>query len=118
MRDKQKVTLYISPELHRKLKIKAAVDSEPMSALAERALTFYLMNPDAVDEVESCQGQSHKVHKCPECETSLLLKEGDIVTLGTQPEIVFDGDLDMSGRVGDKEHSEPEQHDREELVPC
>ena len=32
MQDKQKVTLYLPPELHRELKIKAAVEAEPMSA--------------------------------------------------------------------------------------
>jgi hypothetical protein len=40
MQNKQKVTLYIPPELHRKLKIKAAVESEPMSSIAERAIVF------------------------------------------------------------------------------
>ena len=34
MQTKQKVTLYLSPELHRRLKIRSAVDSEPMSDLA------------------------------------------------------------------------------------
>ncbi len=119
MRDKQKVTLYIPPSLHRKLKIKAAVDSEPMSALAERALTFYLTHPEVVDEVESSQGQAHKIHKCPECEASLLLSDGEIIALGAQSsEVVLDSDIDISSKIGDKGHSEPEQHDREELVPC
>jgi predicted HicB family RNase H-like nuclease len=49
MQSKQKVTLYIPPQLHRKLKIKAAVESEPMSSLAEKAIIFYLNNPEVVD---------------------------------------------------------------------
>jgi len=52
MQEKQKVTLYLSPELHRQLKIKAAVESEPMSSIAERAIIFYLGNSELVDEVE------------------------------------------------------------------
>lgn len=118
MRDKQKVTLYIPPELHRKLKIKAAVDAEPMSAIAERALVFYLTHPDAVDEVESLQGQAHKIYSCPECESSLLLKDGDVVALSEQPGILSDDDLDVSSRLEGASRPEPEQHDREELVPC
>ena len=36
--DKQKVTLYLPPELHHQLKLRAAVDHESMSVIAERAL--------------------------------------------------------------------------------
>lgn len=118
MRDKQKVTLYVPPNLHRKLKIQAAVDSEPMSAIAERALTFYLDHSDVVDEVESYRGQSHKVHQCPECETNLLVKEGEVVALCSQLEAVSKDDLDINHCIGDETCSEPEKHDREELVPC
>jgi len=50
MQAKQKVTLYLSPELHRRLKIRAAIDAEPMSELAERAIVFYLAHPELVDE--------------------------------------------------------------------
>ncbi len=56
MQDKHKVTLYLPPELHRQLKIRSAVDLEPMSAIAERALVFYLKHPEVVDEVEASQG--------------------------------------------------------------
>jgi hypothetical protein len=40
MEDKQKVTLYLTSELHRQLKIKAAVEVETMSTIAERALEY------------------------------------------------------------------------------
>lgn len=43
MQAKQKVTLYLSPELHKRLKVRRpAIDSELISELAERALGFYL----------------------------------------------------------------------------
>jgi len=50
MQAKQKVTLYLSPELHRRLKIRAAIDAEPMSELAERAIVFYLAHPELMKE--------------------------------------------------------------------
>jgi len=36
---------YLSPELHRRLKIRAAIDAEPMSELAEHCV-FYLAHPE------------------------------------------------------------------------
>lgn len=39
MQDKQKITLYLPPELHRQLRIRAAVEAEPMSLIVEKALS-------------------------------------------------------------------------------
>jgi hypothetical protein len=75
MQEKHKVTLYLQPDLHRQLKIRAAVDAEAMSAIAQRAIIFYLNHSDVVDEVEAAHGQTHQVYSCPECSTSLVLKE-------------------------------------------
>jgi DNA-directed RNA polymerase subunit RPC12/RpoP len=74
MQDKQKVTLYLPPELHRQLKIRAAVDGEPMSSIAQRAIVFYLENPEVVDEMGSHYGQTHRVYSCPECASSVFIK--------------------------------------------
>ena len=82
--DKQKVTLYLPPELHRQLKVKAAVDVETMTDLAQRAIAFYLLNPDVVDHHESSHGQSHRVYGCPECSSHLVLRNGEMVSLNTQ----------------------------------
>ena len=87
MQDKQKVTLYLPPELHRQLKIRSAVDSEPMSTITERAIVFYLAHPEVVEEVEATygsHGSTYKVYACPECENSMVLKEGDMVSLKTE----------------------------------
>ena len=115
MQDKQKVTLYLSPELHRKLKIKAAVESEPMSAIAERAIIFYLDNPDVVDEVESTHGSVHQVYSCPGCDSSYVIREGELVALSSQP-----GVLDEENRVGAVPgvHASDGRQGEEELVPC
>jgi hypothetical protein len=63
MQDKQKVTLYLSSDLHRQLKIRAAIDQDPMSGLAEKALAFYLSFPDVVESAGV--GRIHQVHNCP-----------------------------------------------------
>ncbi|MEM9923131.1 MAG: hypothetical protein AAF915_05160 [Cyanobacteria bacterium P01_D01_bin.50] len=114
MQAKQKVTLYLSPELHKSLKIRSAVESEPMSELAERALVFYLANSELVDEIEGSYGRTHRVYSCPNCESSLVLREGELVTLGNQPGIIG---KDIS--IDEMEHSEElKQKDSSELVPC
>lgn len=117
MQDKHKVTLYIPPELHRQLKIRAAVDAEPMSAIAERAIVFYLTHPGVVDEVEMLQhGQTYQVHHCPECSTSVLLQDGELIPLHDQPSITADEEIPVARVSG--EHPSSDQQGEEELVPC
>jgi hypothetical protein len=78
---KQKVTLYLSPELHRRLKIRAAVEREPMSAVAEKALSFYLLHPEIIEGV---QGSTYRVHRCPECSHPFVIRNGEVVSLRQQ----------------------------------
>ena len=116
MQDKQKVTLYLPPELHRQLKIRAAVDSEPMSAIAEKAIVFYLAHPEVVDEVEAFYGKTHRVYSCPECATSVVLRDGEMVSLKSQPGVLAEEGLPVK-RVS-KVNSSSAQEGEEELVPC
>ncbi len=110
--NKQKVTLYISPELHRKLKIRSAIDSAPMSDLAERALVFYLANSELVEEV-AIYGKTHRVYTCPNCESSLVVRDGELVAMGKQPGVIGQEHLPV-------EEMEEQAHPKgeEELVPC
>ncbi|MEB3281598.1 MAG: hypothetical protein VKK42_22020 [Lyngbya sp.] len=116
MQSKQKVTLYIPPQLHRKLKIKAAVESEPMSSLAERAIIFYLNNPEVVDEIEASHGQTHRVYSCPECANSVVLREGELVSLKNQPSVLTEDELDL--QQVQQVDTPPAQQGEEKLVPC
>lgn len=115
MQSKQKVTLYIPPELHRKLKIKAAVDVESMSALVEKAIAFYMEFPEKVEEVKSSvHGKSHQVHLCPECDSPMVMRNGEMVSLSSHDSVVRDDiSLGVSRKAGSSE--EPNE---EELVSC
>jgi len=117
MNDKQKVTFYIPSELHHRLKIRAAVDSEPMSAIAERAIVFYLTHSEVVDEVELTHGQTHRVYACPECSSSVVIRDGEMESAHSRAEAVVDDSLSVAHHVEDG-YPTPERHDREELVPC
>ena len=114
MQAKQKVTLYLSPELHRRLKIRAAINSEPMSELAEKALVFYLAHPEVVNEAEASHGQNHRVYACPECTTAVALRDGEMVSLKNQAGIITEEQipLEQVSPVGTNQEGE------EELVPC
>lgn len=112
MQAKQKVTLYLSPELHRKLKIRAAVDSEPMSDLAEKAIVFYLNHSDVVEEIEASHGKTHRLYSCPECETALVLRDGEMVPVGEQPGVREEEPLPV------EQVSQTESLPGEHLVPC
>jgi phenolic acid decarboxylase len=83
MEDQQKatkVTLYLPQDLHRQLKIRSAVDGEPMSALAERALQFYLSHSDVVEEY-SDHGNTYRTYHCPSCSDSVVMREGELVSV-------------------------------------
>ena len=127
MQDKSKLTLYVPRELHRKLKIKAAVDGEAMSSIVERAIVFYLTHTHIVDEIETSagsvsHGQTHRVYNCPGCESSCVIREGELVSLAGHAGIVPD-DNELVDRVSMAPSSESvaEGFDRpgeESLVPC
>lgn len=96
MQDKHKVTLYLPPDLHRQLKIRSAIDSEAMSAIAERALGFYMDHPEVVEEVEaSIYGSTHQVYGCPACGTSVVLRSGEMEVLKDQPDLLGDDGLQV-----------------------
>jgi ABC-type sugar transport system ATPase subunit len=90
MQEKQKVTLYLTPDLHRQLKIRAAVADEPMSSLAERAIGFYLAHPETVEQGGSSHGHTHQIHHCPDCQSTVVMRDGQLVALGQQPTVLSD----------------------------
>ena len=118
MQNKQKVTLYIPPELHRQLKIKAAINLESMSNLVEKAVAFYLQHPDEIEKIQaSTQGKTHQVHLCPECDTAMVMREGKMVSLKKQVGVISEEiPLDVRNKVGTSDKSQ--SHGEENLVPC
>lgn len=117
MQDKQKVTLYIPPGLHRQLKIRSAVDAESMSAMVEKALMFYLKHPELVEEVEaSAYGKTHRVYSCPECSSALINRDGELAALKKQASLLSD-ELPVE-KVRESVKSPQKLQGEEELVPC
>ena len=116
MQDKQKVTLYLPPGLHRQLKIRAAVDSDSMSAMVEKAIVFFLRHPEVVEEVEASYGRTHRVYSCPECSNSVVIKEGEMFSLKDQPSILGE-DIPVE-KVREEVGSPTDSQGEEELVPC
>jgi len=114
MQEKQKVTLYLPPTLHRQLKVKAAIDTDSMSALVEKAISFYLKHPEAVEELEASHGKTHQVHVCPECNAAMVMRDGDMISLKNQPNIV-DEEFPLIGETTEISKSTEGQ---EELIPC
>lgn len=115
MPDKQKVTLYLPPGVHRQLKIRAAIDTESMSGLVEKAIAFYLKYPEKVEEIEAASyGKTHQVHICPECEAAMVMRDGQMVSLKHQPSILSE---EFSLEVPEHESAQTDSKE-EELVPC
>ncbi len=107
--ERHKVTLYLTPELHQRLKVQAAVEGKSMSEMAERAISFFLSHADVVYEAEAAKlGQTHRVHTCPDCESLVVLKDGELVPLGERPGVLNEEvELPQANKSQDGE-----------LVPC
>jgi hypothetical protein len=115
MQSKQKITLYIPPELHRKLKIKAAVDIESMSALVEKAIAFYMQFPDKVDEIKSSvHGKTHQIHMCPDCDSPMVMRDGEMVSLSSRA-ITVEQSIPLEVA---NQGTSSEKPNEEELVSC
>ena len=115
MQDKQKVTLYLPPELHRQLKIRAAVDSGTMTEIAQKAIVFYLSHSEVVEQCEIAHGQAHRVYACPDCDSPVALQNGGIVSLRSQSAMLMEDSL-PSGQNVDSVNADAQGE--EELVPC
>jgi hypothetical protein len=110
-----KVTLYLPPDLHRQLKIRSAVDGEAMSAIAQRAIDFYLTHSEVVEGLESAYGQVHRVHSCPTCSTSVVMREGELVQLAKVAASGATDDLSVDVQEIVTDTRQPEEG---ELVVC
>lgn len=92
-----KVTLYLPPDLHRQLKIRSAVEGEAMSSIAKRAIDFYLAHSDVVAEsLESSFGQTHRIHSCPSCASSVVMQEGELVEVSQKVGAIQNSGLDAA----------------------
>jgi hypothetical protein len=114
MQEKHKVTLYLPHGLHRQLKVRSAVDGEAMSALAERALDFYLTHSEVVEGLER-HGQSHRVYQCPSCSTPVVLRENELMAVESHTCLHEESLMhqEVPDLVPDSVRS-----DEGELVPC
>jgi hypothetical protein len=79
MQDKQKITLYLPPELHRQLKIKSAMELEPMSVIAEKALSEVFESNLDTPPVETTSETKHKVtlYVSPELHRRLKIRAAE-----------------------------------------
>jgi hypothetical protein len=116
MQDKQKVTLYMPPGIHRQLRIRSAIDAESMSAIVERAIDFYLKHPDKVEaEEKSAYGKTHQVHICPECDAAMVMRDGQMMSLKDQPSVLTD---ESSLPLVDDSPLPADSDEEKLLVPC
>lgn len=119
MEDQQKptkVTLYLTSDLHRQLKIRSAVDGEPMSTLAERALKFYLNHSEVVEEFSE-HGSTYRTYSCPSCSDAVVVKQGELLSVKDVAAASHKNDDDLQMRVSDvvSDSSQPEEG---QLVHC
>lgn len=90
MPDKQKVTFYLSDELHRQFKIRAAVDGETMSSMAQRAIEFYMNNAELVESAAHIHGSAHQIHSCPECNAAVTVRKDGLALVTSHGSKVID----------------------------
>lgn len=113
---KQKVTLYISDDLHRQFKIRSAIDGETMSSMAQRAIEFYLEHADIVADAGEARGQTHQIHACPKCASPVVLREDGLALIYDHSEKSFEGLSDLA-RVPELS-SDSKRPGEGELITC
>ena len=87
--EKVKVTLYISPDVHRKLKIVSAVTAVSMSSIVEQSINSYLEHLEREDMGEANgYGRTHQIHNCPECAHPLVFRAGKLSAVSSTPTVV------------------------------
>jgi hypothetical protein len=119
MSDKQKVTLYLPPDVHRNLKIKAATGGESMSGLVEQAVMFYLNHSEVVEELEQQEhGQTYRLYECPQCESALIIQEGELTPVEAQPSVKTEEIATEQVSQQVKTQGSDYSQDQEQLVPC
>lgn len=119
MQDKQKVTLYLHSGVHRQLKIRAAIDEDSMSAIVEKAISFYLKYPEKVEEIEAATyGKTHQVYICPECEAAMVMRESEMVSLKHQPSVVTDEFPNEIKEPVTNQSENSDKTEKEALVTC
>jgi hypothetical protein len=82
-----------------------------MSELAARAIAFYLSHPEVVDETEALHGRTHQVYACPECATSVAVRDGELVSLSNQPGVVQEATVEQVASTAATQEGQ-------KLVPC
>jgi hypothetical protein len=90
MEEKQKVTLYLTSDLYRQLKITAAVELETMSTIAARALELYIQHPELIEEATNTRLGQQQVFNCPECAHPTVIRDGEMVAISSQSGILAD----------------------------
>lgn len=118
MQDKQKVTLYLPPDLHRQLKVQAALDAETMTDIAQRAIGFYLAHPEVVAHYEEGHGQTHRVYNCPDCSSPVVLRDGDMISLRKQAGVMIEETLSVGSASSVNASVKVDPQGEGELVPC
>lgn len=113
---KQKITLYISDDLHRQFKIRSAIDGETMSSIAQRAIEFYLTNPETVDSSDKVYGCTHRIHACPKCASPVVLRDDGLALIESQSNQQFE-DLTKLGEVAELS-CDSLSPDEGELIGC
>ena len=81
-----------------------------MSALAERAIGFYLNHSDVVDGVH---GTAHLVYECPACTTPVVIRDGDLMAVEAHGDLYAESLTEVPDVVPNSVRS-----DEGELVPC
>lgn len=117
MSAKQKVTLYISDDLHRQVKVRSALDGEPMSAIAQRAIEFYLTHSDVVAQTGDRVGETYRVHACPKCATPVVLRKDGLSLVQSSAKKQFES-MTVGLESLPSLVSETSSSGEEELIAC
>jgi hypothetical protein len=97
--------------------VRAALDSETMTDIAQKAIGFYLSHPEVVEHYEEGHGQTHRVYSCPDCSSAVVMRDGEMVSLRKQSGVLVEEGIPIGG-ASQVDSINADSQGEGELVPC
>ncbi len=89
MKNKQKFIIYVPSEIHKLPKISAFTEEESTPFIVEKSVDTYLKHSSEIKELENLNyRKSHQVYFCPECETTVVINDKQILSLKNQSDVI------------------------------
>lgn len=84
--------------------------------MAQRAIEFYMVNAEVVENAGENHGKAHRIHSCPQCAAAVALREDGLVLIHDHGEHIVEDLVGLSTIPSLEQESK--SPDEGELITC